>query len=238
MRGCLLQGLYPVGAPVLRNGAKMMDDINVANTEVELRLIIAGLGGQGVVFLTRLLSQTAVSLDYPVMVSETHGMSQRGGSVISHLKVGGNKAALIGRGTADALLALETDEAVRNLPYLRTACMPQGPFRGKGGVVFVNSEGRNTSHGLRMEVAEHLDRLNIEVLSLPASRLAQELGTPAVTNVILAGFAAAHPILPLPFDALGDTVKRIAPRALELNVQALEIGFRAGQAALNGVKVE
>lgn len=195
---------------------------NVANTEVDLRLIIAGLGGQGVVFLTRLLSQTAVSLDYPVMVSETHGMSQRGGSVISHLKVGGNQAALIGRGTADALLALETDEAVRNLPYLR-----------KGGVVFVNSED-----GLRMEVAEHLDRLNIEVLSLPANRLAQELGTPAVTNVILAGFAAAHPILPLPFDALGDTVKRIAPRALELNLQALDIGFRAGQAALNGMTVE
>ena len=206
---------------------------NVANTEVELRLIIAGLGGQGVVFLTRLLSQTAVALDYPVMVSETHGMSQRGGSVISHLKVGGNQAALIGRGTADALLALESDEAVRNLPYLR-----KGPFRGKGGVVFVNSEGRNTSHGLRMEVAEHRDRLNIEVLALPANRLAQELGTPAVANVILAGFAAAHPILPLPLDALGDTVKRIAPRALELNVQALEIGFRAGQAALNGMTVE
>ena len=195
---------------------------NIANTNVNLRLIIAGLGGQGVVFLTRLLSQTAVSLDYPVMVSETHGMSQRGGSVISHLKVGGNQAALIGRGTADALLALESDEAVRNLTYLR-----------KGGVVFVNTED-----GIRMEVAEHLDRLNIEVLSVPANRLAQELGTPAVTNVILAGFAAAHPILPLPFDALSHTVERIAPRALELNVQALEIGFRAGQAALNGVMVE
>jgi indolepyruvate ferredoxin oxidoreductase beta subunit len=195
---------------------------NIANTNVNLRLIIAGLGGQGVVFLTRLLSQTAVSLDYPVMVSETHGMSQRGGSVISHLKVGGNQAALIGRGTADALLALESDEAVRNLTYLR-----------KGGVVFVNTED-----GIRIEVAEHLDRLNIEVLSLPANRLAQELGTPAVTNVILAGFAAAHPILPLPFDALSHTVERIAPRALELNVQALEIGFRAGQAALNGVMVE
>jgi indolepyruvate ferredoxin oxidoreductase beta subunit len=214
-------------------GSSSTAGTNVANTEVKLRLIIAGLGGQGVVFLTRLLSQTAVSLDYPVMVSETHGMSQRGGSVISHLKVGGNKAALIGRGTADALLALETDEAVRNLSYLR-----KGPFRGKGGVVFVNSEGQNSSHGLRMEVTEHLERLNIEVLSIPASHLAQELGTPAVTNVILAGFAAAHPTLPLPFDALGDTVKRIAPRALELNVQALEIGFRAGQAALNGVKVE
>ena len=88
------------------NAGTISNTTNAANAEIELRLIIAGLGGQGVVFLTRLLSETAASLDYPVMVSETHGMSQRGGSVISHLKVGGNQAALIGRGTADALLAL------------------------------------------------------------------------------------------------------------------------------------
>jgi len=63
------------------------------------------------------------------MVSETHGMSQRGGSVMSHLKIGGNEAALIGRGTADAVLALEPDEALRNLPFLRL-----------GGTVLVNGD--------------------------------------------------------------------------------------------------
>ena len=80
---------------------------------MELKLILVGLGGQGVVFLTRLLSKTALALGQPVMVSETHGMSQRGGSVISHLKIGGDEAPLIHRGAADALLALEADEAIR-----------------------------------------------------------------------------------------------------------------------------
>ncbi|MDP7346053.1 MAG: 2-oxoacid:acceptor oxidoreductase family protein, partial [Anaerolineales bacterium] len=61
----------------------------------ELKLIITGLGGQGVVFLTRLISNTAVALGQLVMVSETHGMSQRGGSVISHVKIGGSEAPLI-----------------------------------------------------------------------------------------------------------------------------------------------
>ncbi|MDP7346499.1 MAG: 2-oxoacid:acceptor oxidoreductase family protein, partial [Anaerolineales bacterium] len=61
----------------------------------ELKLIITGLGGQGVVFLTRMISNTAVALGQPVMVSETHGMSQRGGSVISHVKIGGSEAPLI-----------------------------------------------------------------------------------------------------------------------------------------------
>lgn len=176
---------------------------------MELKLILVGLGGQGVVFLTRLLSKTAIALGQPVMVSETHGMSQRGGSVISHLKIGGSEAPLIRRGTADLLLALDQDEAVRNLPFLR-----------QGGTVFVNSD-----NGLRTEVAEHLERLDIQVWALPASQMAVTLGAAAIANVILAGFAIAHPALPLPLDTLRETVEAIAPRGRELNLQALEAGF-------------
>jgi len=179
----------------------------------ELKLILVGLGGQGVVFFTRLLSHTAMALGYPVMVSETHGMSQRGGSVISHLKIGGSEAPLIRRGTADVLLAMEPDEAVRNLSFLR-----------QGGTVFVNAQ-----NGLRDELSEHLKRLNINVLSLPASRMAVELGSAAVANVILAGFAVAHPALPLSIETLREAVEAIAPRGRELNLRALQLGFEAGQ---------
>lgn len=177
---------------------------------MELKLIITGLGGQGVVFLTRLLSQTAVALGHPVMVSETHGMSQRGGSVISHLKIGGSEAPLIRRGTADLLLATEADEAVRNLAFLR-----------RGGVAFVNAE-----NGLRPEVSAHLERLNIEVRCAPASEIAMGLGSAAVTNVVLAGFAATHPALPLPIASLRETLEEIAPRGRELNLRALQAGFQ------------
>jgi indolepyruvate ferredoxin oxidoreductase beta subunit len=179
----------------------------------ELKIILVGLGGQGVVFFTRLLSHTAMTLGYPVMVSETHGMSQRGGSVVSHLKIGGSQAPLIRRGTADILLALEPDEAIRNLTFLR-----------KGGTAFVNTE-----NGLRPEVTEHLERLDINICTLPASQMAMELGSAAVTNVILAGFAAAHPALPLPFEALQETVQSLAPRGQALNLKALGMGFQAGQ---------
>ncbi len=179
----------------------------------ELKLIITGLGGQGVVFLTRLISNTAVALGQPVMVSETHGMSQRGGSVISHVKIGGSEAPLIRRGTADVLLAMEANEALRNLGYLR-----------RKGTVFVNS-----SNGLHAEVAEHLQRLAIETRSLPASQQAMELGTAAVANVILAGFAVAHPAMPLDIETLRRTVGEIAPRGRELNLKALQIGYQAGK---------
>jgi indolepyruvate ferredoxin oxidoreductase beta subunit len=181
---------------------------------MELKLILAGLGGQGVVFATRLLAQTAVTLGHPVMVSETHGMSQRGGSVISHLKIGGSEAPLIRRGTADVLLGLEADEAVRNLPFLRP-----------DGVAFVNAE-----NGLRPDVTEHLERLNIQVWATPATRLAMHIGSAAVANVVLIGFAAACPSLSLPIDALRETLVSITPRGRELNLLALEAGYHAGYA--------
>lgn len=183
----------------------------------ELKLILAGLGGQGVIFTTRLLAQAAVALGQPVMVSEIHGMSQRGGSVVSHLKIGGNESPLIRRGTADLLLALESDEALRNLPFLR-----------QGGVAIVNAE-----QGPPPEVAEYLTGLNIQVLSVPAARIAVELGSAAVSNVVLVGFAAAHPSLTLPIDALGEALAVVARRRHELNLQALEAGYRAGQMHLS-----
>lgn len=176
------------------------------------KVILAGVGGQGVVFLTRLLARTAVSLDSPVMVSETHGMSQRGGSVLSHFKIGGSQAPLIRRGTADILLVLEVNEAIRNLPLLRS-----------GGLLFVNSEA-----GLPAEVTALLEELEIEVHGLPASQIALELGTAGVANVVMAGFAAAHPVFPLPFESLRQTIHNGSARARDLNLKALEAGFNSG----------
>ena len=175
---------------------------------MELKIILTGLGGQGVVFLTRLLSQTAVSLGHQIMVSETHGMSQRGGSVVSHLKVGGSEAPLIHRGTADMLIALEASEAVRNLAFLR-----------RGGTAYVNSED-----GLPPELDEHLARLGLQVRCLPVGQLAMEMGNAAVANTIMAGFA--HPF---PIENLRTTLAQIASRGRELNLKALETGFQFSQ---------
>jgi indolepyruvate ferredoxin oxidoreductase beta subunit len=173
---------------------------------MECKLVLAGLGGQGVVFLTRLLSRTAVSLGHQVMVSESHGMSQRGGAVVSHLQVGDQQAPLIQRGTANILIGLEFSEALRNLPFLRP-----------GGKAYINS-----AHELPSEVLPHLDRLGIQARCLPASQMAMELGSAAVTNSIMAGYA--HPF---PIDRLRDTIAALAPGGRELNLQALDAGYRA-----------
>lgn len=184
--------------------------------DTELKLILAGLGGQGIVFATRLLAQTAVAMGLSVMASEVHGMSQRGGSIVSHLRIGGCEAPLIRRGTADLLLAMEPNEAVRNLVFLRP-----------GGIAFMDAAG-----GLQPEVGNHLERLGIRVLSLEASRMAVDLGSAKVANVALIGFAAAHPSVPLPVDVLRQTVTRLARRANDLNLRALEAGYRAGRGSV------
>jgi len=179
----------------------------------ELKIVIAGIGGQGIVFLTRLISQTAVNLGHRVVVSETHGMSQRGGAVFSHLKINGSDAPLIQRGSADLMIALDANEALQNMDYMR-----------RGGTVFVNS-----NDGLRPEIAPHLERLNIRVASLPASAIAVELGSAAATNIVMAGFVAAYDELNLPLENMIETIKQAASKGAERNLKALEAGFQAGQ---------
>lgn len=183
------------------------------NSTNERKVIITGIGGQGIVFLTRLFSQTALDLGLGVVVSETHGMSQRGGSVISHLKINGSDAPLIQRGSADVMIAMESGEAMQNLDFMR-----------RGGTVFVNS-----AEGLHESLAPHLERLDIRVLNYPATAVAVELGSPAAANIVLAGFAAAFSILELPYESMIQTLKQISKKGSEKNLQAINAGFEAGK---------
>lgn len=180
---------------------------------MEQKIIITGIGGQGVIFATRILAQAATISNHPVMISETHGMSQRGGSVVSHLKIGGDQAPLVHQGTADVLIGLNADESIRQLPMLRAE-----------GVIFLN-----TDSPLPSELDPHLKRLNIKIFAISASQLAVELGSGAVTNAIMIGFAAANPALQIPFDVFVQALKNVTSRGLDLNLKALEIGNQKGQ---------
>ena len=176
---------------------------------MERKLIIAGIGGQGVIYATKVLSQAALMRGERVMASENHGMSQRGGSVMSHLKIGGSDAPLIRRGTADVLVAFDRVEAVRNLPFLRA-----------GGSVFVNSWD-----GLEAAVMARLNELGVAVYAVGADAYAKELGSSAVANLVLLGFAAAHEALGLTVGDLGEAVPALGPaKAVALNLKALNTG--------------
>ncbi len=96
------------------------------------QIVISGVGGQGVLFVTRLLAQACMDDNKRVLTSETHGMAQRGGTVISHLKVGAFKSPLIRPGNADLLVALKEENYPQHRGFLR-----------EGGKAIVNTGGKD-----------------------------------------------------------------------------------------------
>lgn len=87
-------------------------------SRLEWQAVVAGVGGQGVLFVSRALSTAVEPKAGSILISEVHGMAQRGGAVVSHLKAGPFSGPLVSPGQADLLLALDPGEAVRNLSYL------------------------------------------------------------------------------------------------------------------------
>ena len=181
---------------------------------MDSKILLAGIGGQGVLFIHQLLADCAIATGQNVTGAETHGMSQRGGSVVSHLKIGDGAAPLIRQGTADMVLAFNAPEAYRNLPFVR-----------RGGVVVVNTAGEFPEEKLR----GHFDAQQVTARTFDADQIAQSLGRATAANVALLGFACTCSNFPLPLEAVRETLRQSArPHTLELNLQAFDEGVRAG----------
>ena len=165
------------------------------------RILLAGIGGQGVLFVHQLLADCAVSNGHNVTGAETHGMSQRGGSVVSHLKVGDGAAPLIRQGTADWVLGFDESEAYRNLPFVRS-----------GGGIIVNTPRHFPSESLQAM----LDKHQIRARRIDADGLARKLGRASAANIALLGFACTSAAFPFSLNEVRLTVRQIArPQTLE-----------------------
>jgi len=181
-----------------------------------VNIVLCGLGGQGILFMTRILAQAALDQGLPVMGAETHGMAQRGGSVISHLRLGEVESSLVRIGTAHLLLSLEENEGYRNLPFL-----------SRGGKMYVNAD---PGHFPREEVKGYLDKKNIVYRSIPAEAMAQELGAPRSSNLALLGFFSAFDEGPMSYREIRMTIDKISPeRFKDLNLEVFEAGYNQGE---------
>ncbi len=179
---------------------------------IDLKLILAGVGGQGILFATRIFSETALAQGYDVLGSETHGMSQRGGSVISHLKIGPYQSPLIRHGTADVLLSFDQDEAYRTLAFVK-----------RGGLCFVNSP---KSDFWDAGVKAYLEKNDIAAHTFAADKIAMGLGSPRSANLALIGYAVSMPQTLFSHDEIKATIERISPsRFKEVNLKAFESGY-------------
>jgi indolepyruvate ferredoxin oxidoreductase beta subunit len=183
-----------------------------------VNIVLCGLGGQGILFVTKVLAETSLYKGYRILGAETHGMAQRGGSVVSHLRIGNAENSLVRTDGADVVLALEENEGYRNLPYLH-----------EGARFYVNAAAERFP---REDVKGYLDKRKISYHATPAGEMAMGLGAPMSTNVALLGFYSAFEDTPATHDELRSTIERITPeRFLEINLRVFDAGY---EAASNG----
>ena len=182
---------------------------------IQQQLIISGVGGQGVLLVTRLLAEAAIKKGLPVFTSETHGMAQRGGTVLSHIKVGDFSSPLIRPKQADGLLVLKAENIKVHKSFLKSS-----------GWAVVNGDHHSK------QVTE------IPVQNIDADALSQEIGNPKAVNIIVLGFALAkagkvkakqNKLFCTMTDIKSVLKNRFGKnkKMLEASLKALEAGFKA-----------
>ena len=181
------------------------------------QLIIAGIGGQGVLFAAKVLTETARRKKLRILGSQTFGMAQRGGSVMTHLKIGDFAGPLVCEGDANLLLGLDCVEAHRNLGYLQAA--KEG--RGALCVVNVSPQGAFPSAA----VADLLEELGVVSHVCNADGEALALGNPLLANLVLLGFGSRQAGFPFGLEDLREATAALSGAAAgKLNLAALERG--------------
>ena len=183
-------------------------------------IILCGVGGQGTVLASKLISSVAMEKGRQVMREETSGVSQRGGSVFSHIRIGeGIQTPMIGEGEADIILAFEPGEAVRMLPYLK-----------EDGQMIVSAKEvmpvMATLTGSDYQGKEMLDYLKAKVKNLVVAdtkRACQNIGTTKALNVFLLGVAVFDGALGITEEELKEIIlKKVPEKFQELNMKALD----------------
>ena len=184
-------------------------------------IMIVGVGGQGSLLASRLLGNVLLAQGYDVKVSEVHGMSQRGGSVVTYVKYGDKVySPVIEKGEADAVISFELLEAARCLPYLK-----------KGGKLITSTQQIDPMPVITgaakypEDLEKKLADAGVELVA-DALSLAEQAGTSKASNVVLMGVLASRTDFPeeLWQNALEQCVP---PKFLELNKKAFELGKNA-----------
>ncbi len=183
-------------------------------------VVIAGVGGQGSLLASKLLGRVLVNEGYDIKVSEVHGMSQRGGSVITYVRYGDKVySPVVQSGEADYIISFERIEAARYAHLLK-----------KGGIIITNTQRIDPMPVITgaAEYPEHiLDELtakDVQIEAMDALSLAEEAGSSKAVNIVLMGQLAKH--FHIDYDkwmeALEQTVK---PKFVELNKKAFKLGY-------------
>ena len=192
------------------------------------RVVFVGVGGQGNLLASRLLGEAALSEGIPAVVSEIHGMAQRGGIVESAVLLGNVSSPIVSDGEADVLVGFEPVETLRALKKCNqetlviTNTHPLPPF--------TVSVGRGTY----ARVDETLDLLQTKikrVIALDGDAMAAQVGNPLSLNMVMLGALIGSGTIPIDADAMKKTIQQSTKKAfLESNLKAFDLGYESAKA--------
>ena len=192
----------------------------------EKNIMIVGVGGQGTLLASRILGAAFTAQGCDVKLSEVHGMSQRGGSVVTYVKYGDEVCSpVICRGEADIILSFELLEAARWLPYLKP-----------DGILITNTQQINPmpvitgAAAYPENIIDTLREAGARVVALDALALAREAGSDKAVNVVLIGVLSL--CLGLDHEQMKAAIRASVPeKFLDLNLRAYELGLTAAENA-------
>jgi indolepyruvate ferredoxin oxidoreductase beta subunit len=185
-------------------------------------VMIVGVGGQGSLLASKLLGRLLVDEGYDVKVSEVHGMSQRGGSVVTYVRFGEKVySPIVTDGEADLIISFEKLEAARYAGFLK-----------KGGKIVVNVQQIDPMPVIigaaeyPVDVLDELTAKGVDVDALDALSLAQQAGSAKAVNIVLMGKAAKQ--FDIPYDRWIAAIENtVAPKFVEMNKKAFDFGYHA-----------
>ncbi len=194
----------------------------MVKTVSNLSILIAGVGGQGTLLASRILGSVAMKKGYDVKVSEVHGMSQRGGSVVTYVRMGEKvHSPIVEKRMADIVLAFERLEALRWIDYLKD-----------GGKLIINDQRINPMPVIMGKekypenIVEKIKRVFPNTQAMDALSIARACGNARAINVVLIGLMAKSTAIEKEvwLEAIRENVP---PKYLEVNMNAFEAGYNA-----------
>ncbi len=187
------------------------------------KIQLIGVGGQGTIKASTIIGEAAMKKGLNVVMSEVHGMAQRGGTVVTEFKIGEAHSPLIEEGAADLMIAFEPTEALRALnkinqeSFVIVNSSPIVPFTVSLGI---------SEYPELTSVFEELQVRIKNLLIINAEKIAKEAGSIISENMVLLGAAVATPNFPIEKDLVIHSIKEnLPPKSIETNLKAFEMGF-------------
>jgi indolepyruvate ferredoxin oxidoreductase beta subunit len=201
--------------------------------DMTYNLMTCGVGGQGLMLVSNIIGIACAEYGLNIRTAETHGLAQRSGSIYTHIRIGEEVySPLIPYGEADALLGMEAIETLRYIEFLKP-----------NGVIVMNNylwQPVQSTHQRVIDttkpyisintIASQLNKVSKVLQIVNASEIANQAGNPLTSNLVLLGALVKTEGFPLSLDQLQEIVPKVVPsKAIEANLKALLLGFRAGK---------